>query len=318
MFDSPPLRLTLGLAGPLVDEGRLPLSELQRVTTQLRTTLRDVAIVLSHHGPSGRGGRVKKVIEEAVDLNVVGSPRAGSFVLELEAPSSSQSDQDALFVAFGPELVERSVVAFVSGLDALNDELEQLPEGFDRGVLEAVARFSRTFNRGIDEVSFRVANGHPRQPAGARLTPDRVSVVKRLIKKPIRARAVVEGTLRMVDDRTLECRVERPPEISVVCFFDEKDRDIVWEAGRGRQWVRVTGEGEFYPGEKEPRKMWASSIEVVAEQLPFDPGAFWHRRDLAKLAKEQGVKKAHFAALSDPWRDDDEAEALIAAIRGDS
>jgi hypothetical protein len=317
MPDAPPIRLELRLLGPLVDEGRLPLSELQRVSNRLRTTLRDVAIVLSDHGPSGRVGRVKKFIEQAVDLNVVGSPRSGSFVLELEAPTRSARDQEELFEDLGPELAERAMDAFVSGVGDLRDDLEQLPKGFDRGVLQAVGGFNQTFNQGIKEVSLKIINGQGGAPEAA-LTPDRVAAAKRLIKKPIKAHAVIEGTLRMVDDRTLECRVERPPAVSVTCFFDEKDRDIVWEAGKGRRFVRVVGEGEFHPDERDPRKVWASSIQVLYEELPFDPSVFWRHRGLAELAEQQHVHRAGFAELSDPWRDDEEADALIAAIEGDS
>lgn len=316
MPDTPPLRLELRLLGPLVDEGRLPLSELQRVSNRLRTTLRDVAIVLSDQGPSGRGGRVKKFIEQAVDLNVVGSPRKGSFVLELEASARSKPDQEALFEHFGPELAERAMHAFVSGVGDLTDELEQLPNGFDRGVLQAVTGFNQTFNQGIEEVSLKIVNGQREAPK-ASLTPERVATAKRLIKKPIKAHTVLEGTLRMVDDRTLECRVERPPAVSVTCFFDEKDRDVVWEAGKGRRLVRVVGEGEFHPAEREPRKVWASSIEVLYEELPFDPSVFWRHQELDELAEQQHVNRPGLTELSDPWRDDDEADALIAAIEGD-
>jgi hypothetical protein len=317
MSDNVPLRLELRLAGPLVDENRLPLSELERVAGRLRTTLRDVAIVLSDHGPSGRGGRVKRFIENAVDLNVVGRPRAGSFVLELEAPPTTEPDQDQLFDDFAPGLVEHAVEAFVSGLAGLNDDLEQLPDGFDRGVLQAVTGFGQTFNRGVDELSLTIVDG--RGPsARAELTRDRVAMVKRLIAKPIRAHTVLEGSLRMVDDRTLECRIERPPSISVICFFDEKDRDIVWEAGKGRQLVRVVGEGEFHPGEKEPRRVWASSIPVLYEAMPFDPKLFWQHRELDELAAEQEVERPLLADVSDPWRDDAEADALIAAIEGNA
>jgi hypothetical protein len=122
----------------------------------------------------------------------------------------------------------------------------------------------------------------------------------------------------MVDDSTLECRVERPPAVSVTCFFDEKDRDAVWEAGKVRKYVRVVGEGEFHPGEKEPRKVWASSIQVLYEELPFDPTLFWHTPTIEDLAKGHRPVRSQLADLSDPWRDDDEANALIAAIEGNT
>jgi hypothetical protein len=122
----------------------------------------------------------------------------------------------------------------------------------------------------------------------------------------------------MVDDATLECRVERPPSVSVTCFFDEKDRDVVWKAGKGRKFVRAVGEGEFHPGEKEPRKVWASSIEVLYEALPFDPAVFWQTRSIEDLATAARPATSSLADPSDPWRNDDEADALIAAIEGNT
>jgi hypothetical protein len=54
-----PLSISVTLEGPLVHEHRLPLSELQRIARHLRGTLRSIAVVLSHYGPSGHSGRVK-------------------------------------------------------------------------------------------------------------------------------------------------------------------------------------------------------------------------------------------------------------------
>jgi hypothetical protein len=167
----------------------------------------------------------------------------------------------------------------------------------------------------VDEVSLTVRYGRL-DPVTTRLTRDRVAVARRLIKKPIKAHTTIEGSLRMVDDTTLECRVERAPAVSVTCLFEERDRDVVWEAGKGRRFVRVVGEGDFHPDEKEPRKVWASSIEILYEEHPFDSKMFWQHRALSELAAEQGVQDQGVSELEDPWRDDEEADALIAAIEG--
>ena len=251
MTDPGPIRMSLRLTGPRVEANRLPLSELERVSKRLRATLRDIAIVLSDHGPSGRGGRVAKFIERAVDLEVVGSPRAGSFVLELEAPRDAPT-HDQLFEDLGPDLAERSISALVSGLDELSNETEQLPEGFDRGVLSAIGGFAQTFSKGVDDIAITASHQGAQGSNVAHLNRERVALSKALIRKPIRAHTSLEGSLRMVDDRTLECRIEHPPATSVICFFDEKDRDVVWKAGSGRQVVRVLGEGEFVPGGARP------------------------------------------------------------------
>jgi hypothetical protein len=147
-----PVRLTLKLEGPLVEEHRLPLSELQRIARHLRGTLRGIAMVLTDYGPSGHGGRVKKFIEESVDLRVVGSPRKGSFTLEMELPPDAPPEQAALLQSVGPRLGERSVLAFINGLEALSDETEKLPVGYDRGVLQAIEGFRQTLRRGVSDI----------------------------------------------------------------------------------------------------------------------------------------------------------------------
>jgi hypothetical protein len=310
--DGAPLRLRVKLEGPLVEQHRLPLSELQRLARQLRGALRSIAVVLTDYGPSGQGGRVKRFIEDSVDLRVVGSPRAGSFELELELPPDAPPEQAELLDGVGPRLGERSVRAFVSGVEALSDDTARLPDGFDHGVLRVVEGFQQTLGRGVDDILFATSDQVEHPPV--RLDRSRVEVAKRLIKRPHRAHAVVEGSLRMVDDDTLECRVETPGAASVTCYFEENDRDVVWDAGHGRKWVRVSGEGEFFPGESRPRRLRATSIMVTHEALPFDPNVFWADKPLEALAEEQRVEPFQPSPLDDPWRDDAEARALIAAI----
>jgi hypothetical protein len=294
----------------------LPLSELQRVAQLVRGTLRSIALVLTDEGPGRQSGRVKRFIETSVDLEVVGAPRAGSFVLDMEVPPSSAKDQPDLELRAGPHIGDRAVRALVSGLAALDEDTVQLPEGFDRGVLQAVAGLRNTLIRGVDRVVL-TTSGNEGPEGRAEVDASRVALVKTLISRPIRSHAIAEGTLRMVDDATLECRLERPPLPSITCFFEDKDRDAVWEAAKGRQHVRVIGEGEYLPGESHPRRLWAASITVVSEVLPFDPDAFWLPRSLDDLADEQAVQTFSPRPLDDEWRDDAEAAALIAALADD-
>lgn len=313
MTERDPLRLTLTLDGPLVRDHRLPLSELLRIGTQLRNSLRDVAIVLSHHGPSGTAGRSNKIIEESVDLRVVASPRVGSFALDLEVPPEAPPAQEQLPTDLGPTLAERAVVAFMAGLESLSDESEQLPSGFDRGVLRAIVPFRTALRKGLTEIALSApANGETQT---AKITTAKVDVAERLIKKPIKAEAAAEGVLQMVDFGSLEFRIDRPPLPSVVVYFDEKHRDVVHAAVR--QVVRIAGEGQFEREANEPTKIWASSIEVLYETLELDVNAFWREADVEQLAQEQGVGVYSLPSEieSDPWRDDDEAAALIQTIR---
>lgn len=307
-----PLRLVLKLEGPLVAEHRLPLSELQRVAQHLRGTLRSVAVVVTQSGPSGQSGRVKKYIEDAVDLRVVGAPQAGSFMLELEVPPDPPAPAEKLSVDLGPHLGERAVQTFISGLEQLSDGAERLPEGFDRGVLRALNGFRQTMTRGISEVVLEAANGDvPRLQT--RIGKEKLEVAKRLISRPVISDMTVEGTLRMVDDATLECRIDRPPSPSVTVFFGETHRDLVWQAGQGRKYVRVSGEGEFHPGEEFPRRVQATDIEILYEEAPFDPRVFWQHKTIDEVVSGRAVARFDLRP-DDEWRDDAEAEALIAAM----
>ncbi|MEJ7655598.1 MAG: hypothetical protein WKF33_01020 [Thermoleophilaceae bacterium] len=314
MANADTLRLTLKLDGPLVEEHRLPLSELLRVGKQLRDSLRDVAIVLTQHGPSGTAGRSKKVIEDSVDLRVVAAPRAGSFALDLEAPPQGAPDQGELSQDLRTGLSERAVEAFVEGLESLSDESDALPHGFDRGVLRSIVPFRIALRKGLTEIDLdATARGARYQ---AQITAAKVDIVERLIQRPVTAAAAAEGVLQMVDFGTLEFRIDRPPLPSVGVYFAEQHRDAVHDAVR--QFVRVHGVGEFQPERHEPSRIWASTIEVLYETLELDIGAFWREGAVRDLAEEQGaVEYALPGDLdSDPWRDDREAAALIEAIHG--
>jgi hypothetical protein len=192
-----PLRLSLKLDGPLVADHRLPLTEFERITRQLRVGIRDVAVVLARYGPSGRGGRVPKFIEEATDLRLVAQPRAGSFELELEVPPEPTDAQLELPADVGAALAERAVEAFVAGLEILEDDTEELPNGFDRGVLRAVAPFRSSLRRGVSKIALSTTNGKEHRIRTS-INAEKLAVVERLITKPIRAQTTAEGTLQMV------------------------------------------------------------------------------------------------------------------------
>jgi hypothetical protein len=310
MPKSEPTTLTITLSGPLVHEHRLPLSELQRISKHVRGALRDVALVITQRGPSGKAGRAEKFIEDAVDLRVIGQPRAGSFKLELEVPTDVAPDPE-LPADFGPGVADDAVRTLVAGLEQLTDDSTQLPRGFDRGVLKAITPLNTSFKRGIDSIGL-VTNGRA-EAIQAVINKEKIAAARILIKTPHRAQAVVEGVLQMVDFASLECRVDRPPKPSVKCFFEDEQRGAVHEAVR--QYVRVVGEGEFEAGQADPAKIDATSIEVLYESVPLDPKAFAAPHSIASLGEAQDVKvfRPQIDA-DDPWRNDEEADALIAAI----
>lgn len=312
-----PGTLRIRLEGPLVDDHRLPLVELERIVHQLRTALRDIGAVLSDYTPSAHGGRSRGFIEQAANLWVVAGARAGSFELDLELPAPAPLQPEELPTDAVPSLADHAVVALLEGLGELDEKTARLPDGYDRAVLRALSNIKPTISRGVTSIALTASwNGRP--PLEAHLDAERVNTVTRLINEPVTAHAVVEGALRMVDHRALECRIDRPPRPSVTCLFDEADRERVHEAAGpdAVRLVRVVGEGEFPPGEREPRRMHVSSLAIISQQLPFDAQLFWRRPTLETLAEEQEIGELEATgAEADTWRDDDEAAALIAAIR---
>lgn len=311
-----PATLSLRLEGPLVADHRLPLVELERLLRGLRGTLREVAAVLSDQTSSARGGRARGFVEAAANLRVVGGARAGSFQLDLELPPPPALQPEALPSEAVLTLADEAVEALLLGLERLVEDGGRLPKGYDRSVLQHLSRLRPAVTRGVTRISL-TADWAGRPPVVSHLDADRVDAATRLVNQPITAHAVIEGALRMVDHRSLECRIDRPSLPSVSCFFDEKDRARVHEAARpdAAHLVRVVGEGEFPPGEQEPRRVNVSSLETVSQQLPFDPGLFWQQPTLDALAEEQDVGTFDQEIdEGDPWRDEDEAAALIAAI----
>lgn len=305
------MRVTIRLDGPLVDQHRLPLSEFSRVARQFHRALQSVAVVLAGYGPSGHGGRSKKFIEQATDLNVVAPPRPGSFILEFEVPAPGDIEQEELPVEPDAHLGEQAAESLVCGLESLEERSATLPRGFDPGVLKAIVPFRTSMKRGLTEISFST-HQHRRQ-AEAHLNAARIDLVARLIKRPVRARAVAEGILQMVDFKSLQCRIDRPPRPGVLCFFEERDRDAVQQAVR--QFVRIEGEGDFEAGSTEPSKISVASIVVLYQTLPFDPQAFWQKVEAVELAnRATPAFEPSQGAIDDPWRNDEEASQLIAAI----
>lgn len=309
-------RLTLRLEGGSADQGRLPLPELLRVGGQVHAVLRDVATVLAYRS-SGQPGRVKKFIEAATELEVVATPRPGSFVLDLELPESSTAlDEEIEGLELGPHLGHHALGALVSGINALDDSTTSLPPGFDRGVLRAIEKFRPAMTKGINRITLELSGNS--QPQSATIDDGRIGAARRLTKQPVKAPAVVEGKLQMVDVGRLEYRVDRLQRPSVSCLFPEHLRNEVLAAIT--MYVRVSGEGEFQPDSDEPSRVVVSSLVIVYEVLGLDPTAFSQPKSIEELASERGVGSAEplFEIGDEGWRDDDEAADLIRAAKSDA
>ena len=304
--------MTLRLDGGPAANHRVPVTDLLTVAGELQKALRNVAAVLVHQ-PSGQGGRKLLGIEAATELEFVATPRKGSFEVDLElapAPPTLAPDQ---FPRIGDEALE----ALVDGISDLRDDEETLPSGFDRGVLRNLATAGRVFSKGYTGVELQL-NGAAR-PRTANLNGERVGVIKRLIRKPLRAQASVEGVLQMVDlaARPLECRIDRPYLPSVTCFIANECEEQV-RAAHGRR-VRVEGEGEFAPESREPKRMQVSRLVVLPELPGIDAEEFRRSHTWRELAAEQGAQPIldARALATDVFDSDDEFDAFLASLRAD-
>ena len=317
----PHQRLTLRLAGRAVDQGRLPLSELVRVSSRLQTALKHVATVIATSRPSGGFGRLPKAIEEVTDLRIIAPPRPGSFVLELQLPDPPPELPEVLpGMEVERTLGERALGALVAGLQQVSDETQRLPEGFDYGVLRTVSQVDTAFKRGVDSVELSL-NGAAPQPLLARLDRSRVQAAKKLVRRPLVGQLTVEGLLRMVDLDTLEFRVDRPGFPGVSCFFPEKLRDGVVSALD--QPVRVTGEAEFLPND-QPKRLDVRDFAPLHEVMGVDAQLFWEHMTLddllaktqprASVGRERPGTQDDIGA-TEVWPDDAEFEQFLRSIR---
>lgn len=284
-----------------MDEGRLPLSELVRVSSRVQTALKHVATVIAFSRPSGGYGRLPKAIEQITDLHVVAPPSRGSFTLELQLPDLPSEPLELPGMELEPTLGEQALTALVRGLGTVTDEMERLPEGFDRGVLRTIAQLTPTFKRGVEGVDLSL-NGGSAAAIEARLNREHISAVGKLVKRPLLGQLTLEGVLRMVDLDTLEFRIDRPALPGVSCFFPEKMRGLVVEALD--QAVRVGGEAEFLPNDL-PKRLQVESFEPLREVMGIDARQFWESMTLDSVLNAPQV-------MASPGirPDEDESEGL--------
>ncbi len=305
--------VTLALDGGPAAEHRVAVTDLLTVAGGVQTALRNVAAVLVQQ-PSGQGGRKLKSIEATTELQVVAQPRQSSFALDLElAPTQPFLGGEQLFPGIGDAALE----ALIDGLKALSEDRDTLPPGFDRGVLRNVAAIGKVFRKGYTHVDLGLNGGAP--PRSARLDGERVDVVKKLIAKPLRAQASIEGVLQMVDlgARPLECRVDRPYLSSVVCLIPNE-----WEpevrAAHGRR-VRVEGEGEFEPQSNEPKRIEVARLVLLPDVPGIDRQEFRRAQNWQELALERKAQPIRNPATlaADVFEDDDELDAFLTTLRAD-
>ena len=308
MSETDQTHLTVRVTGGIAEANRMVVTDLTTLASVLQTAVRGVGLVLSG-GRAGMGGRTKGTIEAATELHVIAEPRPGSFVLDLGlAPAPAHIPG-----AEQPHLGERALSALIEGIDSLDAAGDELPEGFDPGVLKTLDRLAPVLRRGhkIDLAS-RGRLGRQR----ACIDRNWLGTVERLRDKPLRAHIRLEGVLQMVDlgAHPLQCRIDRPFEPSVPCLIpNEYERQV--QALLGKH-VQLTGEAVFDRGSDHPRRVSVEHLERVTEVAGFDPERISEHVGWQELASEQNVGALHYPEqLGGLFERDSEVDEFLALLR---
>ena len=312
--------LSIRLDGPSIGSSRIPVSQLLRLLTEFNKALHRVGRVLLGEADSSRKGRNQRSISAEVALDLVeithGSPAT---VLGLERSCGQQSIE---CMDFGVEIIEKSL----NGLRPIQTADEELPPGYDPGVLLAWRDLGLMFEQGVSELSFSL--NHRPQPLTASYTAPGYCLVQQRIQGPQRNIRSIEGRLLMADfkEHGTRCRIHPSVGDPIMCLFSESQKDEVLE--NILHFVKIIGEAKEDPVTGKIASIQLHDIQRIESRetenldlLPQGtplPADFWQSPSLDVLAEMQGAQPMHdISALFGTWPGDpdDGFEELIADLR---
>jgi hypothetical protein len=308
MSESAQTQLTVRVTGGIAETHRLTVTDLTTLASVLQTAVRGVALVLTGER-AGVGGRKKANIEAATELQVFAEPRQGSFVLDIglapEPPAIPGAEQ--------PHLGERALSTLIEGIDTLDGASDELPEGFDPGVLKTLDRLAPVLRRGHKiELASRGRTGRQRTC----IDREWLGTVERLRDKPLRAHVRIEGVLQMVDlgASPLQCRIDRAFEAPVPCLIPTEFRAQVM-AAHGKH-VEIAGEAIFDRGSDQPKRVMVETIERLTRVAGIDPERIREHVGWSELAERQNVRTLDRPEeLGGLFESDDEVDEFLAVLR---
>lgn len=302
-------QLDVRVTGGIADQQRISANDLATLATVLQTAVRGIGTVLSG-GQAGLSGRWRGNVESATELQLVAEPRSGSLTLSLAfAPEPA-----VLPGTEQPHLGRQALDALIDGMASLDETTDELPDGFDPGVLKTLDRLGRVVRRG-HAIEFSL-DGMTAQPRRAQVNQHWLGTVEQLIAKPLRAHLSVEGVLQMVDlaSRPLQCRIDRSYLPSVACAIPN-DLEPQVRAALGRH-VRTVGEGVFDRHSDEPKRLTVETLELLTQMAGIDPERIRRHASWRQLAEEQNVEVLQDPTqLSGLFDDKDELEDFLASLR---
>ncbi|HWO71022.1 MAG TPA: hypothetical protein VNP94_09750 [Actinomycetota bacterium] len=283
-------------------QGRIAVDDLVVLVGQVQRAVERIALVL--RGEQGvRPGRRPREVEELTRLALV-ALRPGSVTLELDL-AEAQRPFEAVDVG------RRAIERLLEGVAVLADG-QSPPAGWDAGVLLAVKEVGTLLRRGVERVDLEAPVGGVRRRA--RLEPQSIEAISRLVREPVRNLRTVEGRLLMADfkETATRCRIHPPMGPPVECTFDEAHRQAVLDALT--RYVRVSGEAEVEESTGRIRLLAIADLEIL-DLVPQGAAVypFWEPVELDELARIQGV-----GPVSDPrslaapiWESDEELERFL-------
>jgi len=196
--------LTVRFDGPAVSASRISVDQLILFLTGMNKALRRTNRVLHGYGHSVAKGRVPSTIEEEVALDFTqithGSPAA---VIGLERRIREpvlpgMGNEDAAF--------EKSLM----GLAEIQEEDgDELPEGFDVGVLMAWRDTGKLLEQGVNRIEITL--NHRAKPIRTIFSPRGLKRIRQRIAGPETNIRTIEGRLVMADfkEHGTRCRMAR-------------------------------------------------------------------------------------------------------------
>lgn len=306
--------------GEAVGPGKIPVSHLLRFLSSLNKAIQRTGRVLTGESESLRRGPQPRSIKEEVALDLVllthGS-RAAVLGFERRQAQVSIPETD-----LGLDILEKAM----SGLSAIQNPDDDLPAGYDTGVLMAWRDAGTLFSQGIEKIEFTL--NHRRTPLQTTFTPQGLTRIQERIKGPQINIRTIEGRLLMADfkEHGTRCRVHPSSGEPVLCLFDEEQKDEVLDDIL--HFVRIVGEAKEDLITRRIASIRIHDIERLEERENEETGllpqgtplfrGFWESQTLDELAQAQNVQPmTDVRALFGTWpgEADDGFEESIDELR---
>jgi len=306
--------------GDAVGVGTIPVGHLLSFLINLNKALYRTGQVLTGNAESVRRGPQPRSVKDEVALDLVllthGS-RAAVLGFDRRFEKTVLPGMD-----LGLEILEKSL----TGLAAVQESNDNLPSGYDAGVLMAWRDAGTLFSKGISGIELTL--NYSDTPIRTSLTPAGFKRIQERIKGPQTNIRTIEGRLLMADfkEHGTRCRVHPSAGDPVLCLFDEEQKDEVLEDIL--QYVRIVGEAKEDPltGKIASIKIHdierlegreGEATELLPQGTPISRD-FWVSPTLEDLAQAQSVRpmldvKALFGTW--PGEVDDGFEQTVDELR---